>query len=328
MNKSFQPFFYSMNRLDNDFREQYFHPNRHVPYVLYQYTNETGMKGILESKTFWATHFRYLNDDKEIVYADEMMSEILDARIGKNALLDEIYHIVLGKDYGDPSVNKAWDYDLFVISFSQEHDDLNQWRAYGDDGKGYAIGIRPWDLKHKIHDSIVLSHKEKELCFIKVSYDEDEQRQLILEVVEKAEEVILRESQSLNDNDLKLFPAIAARELSTVIWQFVVFYKHRGFKGEHEWRVVKTRWGRNVMKGINNDAMQGVKYRTRNIIQVPYLELDFTSRDYANLLPIDTIYLGPKLRNTNAQFELEQYLLSLGYDKNMPDIRISDIPYR
>jgi hypothetical protein len=33
--------------------------------LLYHYTDQKGLLGILESKQLWATHYRYLNDTSE-----------------------------------------------------------------------------------------------------------------------------------------------------------------------------------------------------------------------------------------------------------------------
>ena len=33
--------------------------------------------------------------------------------------------------------------EFFIACFSRERDDLGQWRAYADDGRGYAIGLAP-----------------------------------------------------------------------------------------------------------------------------------------------------------------------------------------
>jgi hypothetical protein len=326
----FDDFHQQMSKLSDDFRENYF-KDRHVPSVLFQYTDVNGLKGILDSKRWRATHSSYLNDGKEITYADEMMSEILESRmtgLASDSLLFRIYDEVLGKRYGKPSVLKAWDNDIYLISFSQNGNLLDQWRAYAADGAGYAIGINPWKLKHKVEGAIILSHEQEGLGFVQVNYDLDEQKRLFFDLIEKTEQIFESEFNSLNDQERSQFPAIAARSLSIIIWQLALFYKHPAFQNEQEWRVVIRRWGRNVMRGINADAVERVLFRpTRNIL-VPYLELNFQSRDNSKLLPIEKIYLGPKHRTTNGKESLEMYLQSLGYVEMIPELVISDIPYQ
>lgn len=323
----FESFLASMNVIDTDFRERYFQ-DRRVPDVLYQYTNQQGMEGILRNKVFWATHSLHLNDSQEIKYADQMICDFLDGRAVQNSILEKIYYDLLGKKYGKPSIIRAWDDDLYVISFSQNGDHLGQWRAYGDDGKGYAIGIKPYELHHKIQGSIVLAHEEGGLGFIKVSYDVNEQEQIILNIITSAEEIIEQEYQSMKGKERDLFPAFAAKKLSSILWQLTLFYKHPGFKDELEWRVVKKRWGKNVMQGINDDATKDVKYRMRGSVKIPYLELNFTSQHDHRLLPIEEIFLGPKIKEPSASKKLEQFLDSLGYSHNMARILYSSIPYQ
>jgi len=39
--------------------------NRPEPELLYHYTAQTGLDGILSSDSIWATHYRFLNDTME-----------------------------------------------------------------------------------------------------------------------------------------------------------------------------------------------------------------------------------------------------------------------
>ena len=49
---------------------------------LYHYTTTAGLKGILGSKSIWATHYRYLNDTKEINYGIEKVLDLLFQEVG------------------------------------------------------------------------------------------------------------------------------------------------------------------------------------------------------------------------------------------------------
>jgi len=48
-----------------------------LPDELYHYTGIRGLKGIIESQTLWATHYKYLNDAEEIVHFRDRLPEIL-----------------------------------------------------------------------------------------------------------------------------------------------------------------------------------------------------------------------------------------------------------
>ncbi len=73
-------FIKKMNDLDKQFREALFESN-HVPHKLFQYTDAHGLKSLLENTKWRATHYRYLNDGKEIMYAHEMISGFLMERL-------------------------------------------------------------------------------------------------------------------------------------------------------------------------------------------------------------------------------------------------------
>jgi hypothetical protein len=45
--------------------------NRHPPGILYHYTTQTGLLGIITSGEIWASHTQYLNDVREFPHAIE-----------------------------------------------------------------------------------------------------------------------------------------------------------------------------------------------------------------------------------------------------------------
>ncbi|MCA9884301.1 MAG: DUF2971 domain-containing protein [Anaerolineae bacterium] len=323
-----ESFINKMDKLEQEILESYFNKNR-VPDVLYQYTDENGLKGILQSKVFWATDSEYLNDESEIEYGNALISNVLVRhQANVSPLLSEIYDDVIGIRYGSPSIRRSWDDDLYIVSFSQLGDDLNQWGRYASDGEGYAIGINPHELYRKIKGPEAISYTDEGLSFIKVSYNEAEQTGLVFDLIKIADTIIEEEFQFHTGREKELFPGIAAKKMSSILYKFAMFYKHNGFESENEWRVVKNRWGSNVMRGINNFSQRGVKHRARGSLKIPYLELDFTARYDRQLIPIEEIRLGPLLRNTDAQQQLERYLHTLGYSKRMPILAVSSIPYR
>ncbi len=112
-----------------------------VDTTLYHYTNAVGLKGILESQTIWFTDYRDLNDPSELVHGIEMCGEVIrglssgsDQRVVE--FLDIVKRLMSQKNF-------AGRLDFFIASFSRARDDLGQWRAYADDGRGFALGLSP-----------------------------------------------------------------------------------------------------------------------------------------------------------------------------------------
>jgi len=137
---------------------------------LYHYTGIQGLKGIIESRTLWATHYKYLNDGEEIVHFRELLPNIFRPVL-KKAFddLPALQDTPLFKEYSsiedaiegetrkltsalfDVTFSGATDRQVFtepyIASFCtvEKHNDqianhglLSQWRGYGTDG-GYVI---------------------------------------------------------------------------------------------------------------------------------------------------------------------------------------------
>ena len=108
---------------------------------LYHYTDGRGLKGIIESGQIWFTDYRHLNDPSELVHGIDMAHDV--ARMlatgadGRVQMFLEMF-IDLFKH-----ANFERTLEFFIASFSRVRDDLGQWRAYADNGRGFAIGFAP-----------------------------------------------------------------------------------------------------------------------------------------------------------------------------------------
>ncbi|MCF7982409.1 MAG: DUF2971 domain-containing protein [Pseudomonadales bacterium] len=96
--------------------------------LIYHYTTITGLNGIISSRSVWASDCRYLNDRKEIVHAIDLFLDRYDENSKK--ILSLALHW-----YGFSRAH-------CVFSLSRSPRVLSQWRAYGEDGRGAAIGFR------------------------------------------------------------------------------------------------------------------------------------------------------------------------------------------
>src|SRR5690606_36357166 len=108
---------------------------------LFHYTTAQGLAGILKEKAIWATHYRYLNDRVELELAEMLITE--EARRLANEYEPESEESLFLQDFADAHerdslTNVA---DVYLASFSERGDLLSQWRGYGDDGRGYSVGI-------------------------------------------------------------------------------------------------------------------------------------------------------------------------------------------
>lgn len=88
-----------------------------------------------------ATHCLYLNDRRELVEGEELVQEVVttilhDSSSAEVRALAQDFLAIHGAIVSNQFVR-----DIYVASFSEEGDDLTQWRAYGGHGSGYALGL-------------------------------------------------------------------------------------------------------------------------------------------------------------------------------------------
>jgi len=258
--------------------------------TLYHYTNASGLCGILSGK-LWTSSFRYMNDAKELENAFDLISELYPPeKTGLAPLPDSSFaaHVQKTKWH-----RRDFDF-LFLICFSEDGDQLNQWRAYARPHSGYSIGFSRKFLK-SMHESAVLTR-----CI----YSKDYQRKAVKKILDKhiptlrskyakhglAREYLDQVEKTTND----MLP------LATKL-------KYHKFSDEQEWRVVI-------------DTNEKIKYRSSGNTVIPYLELTIDPKKQ----PIREIKVGPGPHKGRSEGSLNQMVSTFGFK----DVRItvSDVP--
>lgn len=102
--------------------------------ILYHYTSIENFKKIIEGKRFVFTYYKNLNDTLELTYGYKVFKELLSKKDMPEIRKFEknLEDLLLGNNFNS-----------YISSFSEEHDNLSLWRLYGDDGYGVSIGISP-----------------------------------------------------------------------------------------------------------------------------------------------------------------------------------------
>jgi Protein of unknown function (DUF2971) len=125
------------------------------PELLYHYTTQEGLLGILKDKCIWATHLRYLNDTSEGEIVSRAVFEELSSRVNSFPLMQflgvpPIERTVKTQCDDEEVISQgfamsswATSQNVFVASFSKEGNLLSQWRAYSGASGGYSIGFPP-----------------------------------------------------------------------------------------------------------------------------------------------------------------------------------------
>jgi hypothetical protein len=104
---------------------------------LYHYTAGTGLIEIIKSGELWSTQVACLNDSSELLYPIEFLQTKVRERL-RSPVGAEIQFLLERIDAGLTEPKIATE-GRFLACFSEDGDDLSQWRAYGGGEGGYAI---------------------------------------------------------------------------------------------------------------------------------------------------------------------------------------------
>ena len=316
-----------------------------LPDELYHYTGIAGLKGIVESQTLWATHYKYLNDSEEIIHFRDRLPPLLRPVITKllngqnvdrnivdlalkkdpETLAKTMYDVMFGDAEGD-GISTA----PFITSFCTvdkgdarvaDHGLLSQWRGYGPQG-GYAI---IFDTERLIQ--LLLEEGKQWEYFVglggDVVYDSPNDEEMYAEFGGYIESIQRGWEKALstgNDTalDTRAFVFCACR------------YKHWGFSEEKEFRFVSVPTAPKLIEMMKKDGKtprpeKPVYNFLRNGTPVPYLNLFEGITDPSNKqLPIKRILVGPHPDKERRKLAVEILLRQKGIHA---DVSVSAIPY-
>ncbi len=308
-------------RLRKELRELVLTSGGQPPSVLYHYTSGESLKKILETKTLLATHYGFTNDATELHASHESVVEsttsVRDSQRANAPWLRTIFDRVLEKMESEGFHD---DVPNFVACFSEDADNLGQWRAYADDGRGYAIGFdtNRWECNES-------NEPEFGTILVQCAYDSAE---LGRETCAQQEAVIRRGGElrqhlsSESDRSALDFEIEMALFLAGAM--STLRLKHSGFRDEKEWRLV----------ALPNEAPRGGTGAQLigevGGVFVPRVKLNL-SRNRASL-PLRRLMIGPTLARSNdhwVEHGLRELLRLTGNDVNRPGfIKRSKVPYR
>ena len=134
--------------------------------TLYHYTNVAGLEGIIKSEAVWFTDFRHMNDPSEITHGIELCRDVIRLRKPGTDGRVQLFLDCLADFMRLENFSRALEY--FIGSFSRTGDDLGQWRAYADNGRGVVIGFAP----HLFRIENTSDKKPNEVAFVSpIMYD-------------------------------------------------------------------------------------------------------------------------------------------------------------
>lgn len=196
--------------------------------LIWHYTTMPVLENFLQGKVA-LTHFRFLNDSKDLAYGLEVLRE-LARRSGNKYLLNA----VVENQFADILTRE----DNYLFCLSRESDNLYQWRSYAQQG-GVAIGFRRADLYNALFDTLEgneeINSSSQMFAWFKCRYDALSTSAFIERLAKQIEEKDHRGNEDLVSffRSSGLLTEFLARLIEVMMTQ-----KHESFKEEQEERFV------------------------------------------------------------------------------------------
>ncbi len=231
------------------------------PDVLFHYTGQDGLVGIIEKAELWATKIQYMNDSTEFGLALNLARQHLEAIRGatKHTGEQSAAATLLSSLEGIEDIN------IFAVCFCEGRDLLSQWRGYAGGRQGYALGVSV--------DALMQSADGDGFTLGPCIYDQAIQRKIVEEAVAHC----IMDEISLTAERRWGFHG----PLADILFRCGVFFKDGAFKDEKEWRLVSS---------TVSYSEEKLRFRPGNSMLIPYYALPIKSSDrYA----IEFVVVGP-----------------------------------
>ncbi|WP_213803743.1 DUF2971 domain-containing protein [Granulicella sp. dw_53] len=260
---------------------------------------------IVGSRSLLASDTRFLNDTKELTHLTTTITDRLKTRLRradadtKPALKWLLNH--LENDEHDP---------VYVISLSENADDLSQWRGYTPPSQGVCIGFDTQALREAL--DLAKGDRHDRARFLMLG------RMIYLGENEGSsfDEFITSACNYIDVINGEVVRSVAAERL---LVSARPFYKHIAFKNEREWRI---RMSANSV--FIHDPLP-VVCRLGKSFLVPATYLSFTGTSMENSF-IKEIIVGPTPEKELSAYSMRAFIES----ENLHGVavRSSQIPYR
>lgn len=275
---------------------------------LYHYTSLSGLMGILDSKSLYATDIQFFNDAAEMAQTANLLQREIAFRIEQNGaptvLLNQFQKWV-----SDRLTNGHMQ---FVASFTANGNILSQWRGYTPKGQGVSIGFHPEVLRNCAN--------EQSFSMGRCRYKPTEQREIVLSILRAVE--ALAEQRGENLDRSKRPPSNSYHdvfeEIEGDILRVAALLKHPAFEEEDEWRIVSPI--------ISNYIEAPICYRSGQSMLQPYVRFSLPQNE-DQTLAIEHVFLGPTPNIKQSMSSLFRCLSKYGANPRN-GLNYCQIPYR
>ncbi len=300
--------------------------NRTEPVLLYHYTTQDGLLGIIEKQEFWATDVRFLNDTEEFESGIKIaipMSQQASSVSGEDGqktvdYFKDILRFSFSKwpIYSVSLTGPLKTYETLPNSIDDPGDRLNMWRGYSGRGIAYSIGLPSRGY------AVNIEGVDLQEC----SYRQDTKEEYLREAINSFGDLLNECNRTRNEKIRRGLPYEQAmnemrseldKEVSKILPDLkaqIAACKHESFWEEREWRLTVA----------PPPDHENLFHSPGRFGITPRLRIQLRGPD--GLLPIKRIVIGPCPHKDEAMESLKGLLIRKGYSR--VEVSASKIPYR
>ena len=202
---------------------------------------------------------------------------------------------------------------FFVGCFSSTGDNLDQWRAYADNGRGFALGFdgprltTTFDAGGNGRSSFPIVYRQRRV------------NQPFKQLIDLLVPMIgVPRVMNLEDNDdIDSYMGELSALVTLTLVQLAMLVKHPAYKHEHEHRLLHL--------FAHGSPIAGVEYRMRRGSLTRYIDFDWAKAD-ATLL--QSIVVGPASKDDAAKRLARDCCRAFLPNADSVKIQVSKLPYR
>jgi len=210
------------------------------PPIIYHYTDGVGLRGISESGRLWLTDIFNLNDPSELNHCFSHALKVLNSMVangppGSKKFAEHLTAFAQQKGIQGSA-------HFFVCSFSWCGDDLGQWRAYADNGRGYALGFDTTALENGFtKGGTAIPNTDTYTAAFPITYKDAELAKMHRLIIEKMLGLIsLPRGRNLQSAAIGSFMTDLSVSLMTHMVNAALFFKHEAYDNEKEYRFLQA----------------------------------------------------------------------------------------
>lgn len=274
--------------------------------IVYHYCGVDAFQKILTTKTLLMSDAYYMDD-----YMEHRL--ICKKAVAK---LDELRAGGKSKLFCDKVNEYMRELPLhpYVTCFSRLSDSLSQWRAFSDDGAGFAIGFSMDNLRERCGE---YSNNDRLLTLESVEYDAIEHDKTLTATIEQMMVRFVDEPGVVGLSRDNLFSVFTAY---LNIMRLAAKCKNDAFKDESECRIVCTQTieAEEVAK---DKRISELLFRVKGKQIIPYYTFMFKPAD------VTTIMLGPRNQGDDVQYAIRRILRDKEYGSCRVELAPSNATY-